>query len=150
MSRTYYTRGQTGQQLQIASSQALQRQIAAGTVNLHTRTEMLDLIVSDGRAQGIVTRDLVTGEIGATTGHAVVLASGGYGTVFHKSTLAKNSNATAAWRAHRRGALMASPSFIQFHPTALPVNSEWQSKTILMSESLRNDGRIWVPAKPGR
>ena len=149
VSRTYYTRGQTGQQLQIASSQALQRQIAAGTVNLHTRTEMLDLIVSDGRAQGIVTRDLVTGEIGATTGHAVVLASGGYGTVFHKSTLAKNSNATAAWRAHRRGALMASPSFIQFHPTALPVNSEWQSKTILMSESLRNDGRIWVPAKPG-
>lgn len=149
VSRTYYTRGQTGQQLQIASSQALQRQIAAGTVTLHTRHEMLDLIVADGRAQGIVARDLVTGRITATTGHAVVLATGGYGTVFHKSTLAKNSNATATWRAHRRGALLASPSFVQFHPTALPVNSTWQTKTTLMSESLRNDGRIWVPAKAG-
>lgn len=149
VSRTYYTRGQTGQQLQLASTQALQRQIAAGTVTLHTRHEMLDLIVDDGRAQGIIARDLVTGRITATTGHAVVLATGGYGTVFHKSTLARNSNATASWRAHRRGALMASPSFVQFHPTALPVNSQWQSKTTLMSESLRNDGRIWVPAKAG-
>ncbi|ODR27647.1 fumarate reductase/succinate dehydrogenase flavoprotein subunit [Mycolicibacterium porcinum] len=145
VSRTYYTRGQTGQQLQIAGSQALLRQVQAGTVNLHTRTEMLDVVVSDGRASGIVTRDLVTGEVKATTGHAVVLATGGYGNVFFRSTLARNSNATATWRAHVRGALFASPAFIQFHPTALPVNSEWQSKTILMSESLRNDGRIWVP-----
>ena len=149
VSRTYYTRGQTGQQLQIAASQALLRQVHAKTVNLHTRTEMLDVIVSDGRATGIVTRNLVTGEVRATTGHAVVLASGGYGNVFFRSTLAKNSNATATWRAHLRGALFASPSFIQFHPTALPVNSEWQSKTILMSESLRNDGRIWVPRTAG-
>lgn len=149
VSRTYYTRGQTGQQLQIASSQALLRQVAAGSVTLHTRTEMLDVIVEDGRACGIVTRNLVTGEIRATTGHAVVLATGGYGNVFFRSTLARNSNASATWRAHLRGALFASPAFIQFHPTALPVNSEWQSKTILMSESLRNDGRIWVPVRAG-
>ncbi|MCH5644708.1 fumarate reductase/succinate dehydrogenase flavoprotein subunit [Gordonia sp. ABSL49_1] len=147
VSRTYYTRGQTGQQLQVAASQALLRQVAAGTVTLHTRQEMLDLIVADGRAQGIITRDLVTGEISAQTAHAVVLATGGYGTVYFQSTLARNCNATASWRAHRRGALLASPSFIQFHPTALPVSAEWQSKTTLMSESLRNDGRIWVPRK---
>ncbi len=149
VSRTYYTRGQTGQQLQVASSAALLRQVQRGTVNLHARTEMLDLIVADGRAQGIVTRDLVTGEIRATTGHAVVLATGGYGSVYFHSTLAMLSNATATWRAHRRGALFASPSFVQFHPTALPVSSMWQSKTTLMSESLRNDGRIWVPMEPG-
>ena len=149
VSRTYYTRGQTGQQLQVAASQALLRQVRAGSVNLHTRSEMLDVIVADGRAVGVVTRDLVTGEVGATTGHAVVLATGGYGNVFFRSTLARNSNASATWRAHLRGALFASPAFIQFHPTALPVNSEWQSKTILMSESLRNDGRIWVPVRPG-
>ncbi len=149
VSRTYYTRGQTGQQLQVASSQALHRQVAAGTVTMHTRHEMLDLVVSDGRAQGIVTRDLRTGEIAATTAHAVVIATGGYGTVFYHSTLAMNCNATAAWRAHRQGALFGSPSFVQFHPTALPVDSAWQSKTTLMSESLRNDGRIWVPAKAG-
>jgi len=149
VSRTYYTRGQTGQQLQVAASQALHRQVAAGTVTMHTRHEMLDLVVADGRAQGIVTRDLVTGEITATTAHAVVVATGGYGTVFYHSTLAMNSNATAAWRAHRRGALFGSPSFVQFHPTTLPVDSAWQSKTTLMSESLRNDGRIWVPTKAG-
>ncbi|BBZ33282.1 fumarate reductase/succinate dehydrogenase flavoprotein subunit [Mycolicibacterium confluentis] len=149
VSRTYYTRGQTGQQLQIAASQALLRQVHAGSVNLHTRTEMLDLIVDHGVARGIVTRHLVTGEVRAWTGHAVVLATGGYGNVFYRSTLAKNSNASATWRAHLRGAVFASPAFIQFHPTALPVNSEWQSKTILMSESLRNDGRIWVPKKAG-
>lgn len=149
VSRTYYTRGQTGQQLQVAASQALLRQVAAGTVTLHTRQEMLDLIVADGRAQGIVVRDLVTGEIAAQTAHVVVLATGGYGTVFYQSTLARNSNASAAWRAHRRGAYLASPSFVQFHPTALPVNAPWQSKTTLMSESLRNDGRIWVPKTPG-
>lgn len=145
VSRTYYTRGQTGQQLQINSAQALQRQVARGTVKLHTRTEMLDLIVADGRAQGIVTRDLVTGEIKTWTAHAVILATGGYGSVFFHSTLAMNSNVTATWRAHKRGAYFASPAFIQFHPTALPVSSYWQSKTVLMSESLRNDGRIWVP-----
>mgnify|MGYP000868410789 FL=1 len=149
VSRTYYTRGQTGQQLQIAGAQALLRQVERGTVKLHTRHEMLDLIVADGRAQGVVVRDLVTGRISVTTGHAVVLATGGYGSVFFHSTLAMNSNATATWRAHCRGALFASPSFIQFHPTALPVSSHWQSKTTLMSESLRNDGRIWVPVTPG-
>ena len=149
VSRTYYTRGQTGQQLQIAGAQALLRQVERGTVKLHTRHEMLDLIVADGRAQGVVVRDLVTGQISITTGHAVVLATGGYGSVFFHSTLAMNSNATATWRAHRRGAFFASPSFIQFHPTALPVSSQWQSKTTLMSESLRNDGRIWVPVTPG-
>lgn len=149
VSRTYYTRGQTGQQLQVAASQALLRQVAKGSVTLHTRSEMLDLVMKDGRAQGIVVRDLTNGEIWAQTGHAVVLATGGYGNVFFKSTLAKNSNVTAAFRAHKRGALFASPSFIQFHPTALPLSSEWQSKTILMSESLRNDGRIWVPKAAG-
>ena len=149
VSRTYYTRGQTGQQLQIAGAQALLRQVERGTVKLHTRHEMLDLIVADGRAQGVVVRDLVTGRVSVTTGHAVVLAPGGYGSVFFHSTLAMNSNATATWRAHRRGAFFASPSFIQFHPTALPVSSHWQSKTTLMSESLRNDGRIWVPVTPG-
>ncbi|KHE73665.1 succinate dehydrogenase [Kocuria marina] len=149
VSRTYYTRGQTGQQLQVAAAQALLRQVSMGQVNLHTRTEMLDLIVVEGRAQGIVVRDLVTGKISAVTGDAVVLATGGYGNVYYRSTLAKNSNVTAAFRAHRRGALFANPCFIQFHPTALPVSSEWQSKTTLMSESLRNDGRIWVPVKAG-
>ncbi|MCG6567023.1 fumarate reductase/succinate dehydrogenase flavoprotein subunit [Tessaracoccus sp. ZS01] len=149
VSRTYYTRGQTGQQLQVAAAQALLRQVSRGTVRLHTRTEMLDLVVAEGRAQGIVTRDLVTGAVSFTPGHAVVLATGGYGSVYFHSTLAMNSNATATWRAHRRGALFASPSFVQFHPTALPVSSHWQSKTTLMSESLRNDGRIWVPVRPG-
>ena len=150
VSRTYYTQGQTGQQLQIADAQALLRQVERGTVKLHTRHEMLDLIVADGRAQGVVVRDLVTGRISITTGHAVVLATGGYGSVFFHSTLAMNSNATATWQAHRRGAFFASPSFIQFHPTALPVSSRWQSKTTLMSESLRNDGRIWVHYEIGR
>src|SRR5690606_15955062 len=124
------------------------RQVGKGTVRLHTRHEMLDLIVIDGRAQGIVVRDLVSGEIRPVMAHAVVLATGGYGNVYFKSTLAKASNATAAWRAHRRGALMANPSFIQFHPTSLPLTSRWQSKTTLMSESLRNDGRVWVPKDP--
>lgn len=148
VSRTYYTRGQTGQQLQIAGAQALQRQIAAGRVDLHTRHEMLDLIVDQGRCCGVVVRDLVSGTIWAQPAHAVILATGGYGNVFHDSTLAVNSNASAVWRAHQRGAHFASPSFVQFHPTALPKDSDWQSKTILMSESLRNDGRIWVPVQP--
>lgn len=147
VSRTYYTRGQTGQQLQVAAAQALQRQVDAGRVGLHTHAEMLDLIVIDGAARGIVTRNLVTGQVDTHLGDAVVLATGGYGSVYFHSTLAMNSNATAAWRCHRRGAYLASPSFVQFHPTALPVSGEWQSKTTLMSESLRNDGRIWVPAR---
>lgn len=149
VSRTYYTRGQTGQQLQVSASRSLQRQVAAGTVALHTHEEMLDLIIKDGAARGIVTRNLKTGEVRAETAHAVVLATGGYGNVFHRSTLAKNSNVTAAWRAVRRGAYFASPSYIQFHPTALPISHRWQSKTTLMSESLRNDGRIWVPKQAG-
>lgn len=149
VSRTYYTRGQTGQQLQLAGAQALQRQINRGTVKLHTRFEVLDFIVKDDRCQGVVVRNLVTGEITAHTAHAVILATGGYGNVYFDSTLAKNSNASASWRAHQRGAYFASPSFVQFHPTGLPKNSYWQSKTILMSESLRNDGRIWVPMKEG-
>lgn len=149
VSRTYYTRGQTGQQLQIAGSQALLRQVQRGTVTLHSRSEMLDLIVDDGVARGVVIRSLVTGEISALPAHAVVLATGGYGSVYFHSTLALNCNASASWRAVQRGAYLAHASFVQFHPTALPVSSHWQSKTILMSESLRNDGRIWVPATPG-
>ena len=137
VSRTYYTRGQTGQQLQIAGAQALLRQVERGTAKLHTRHEMLDLIVADGRAQGVVVRDLVTGRISVTTGHAVVLATGGYGSVFFHSTLAMNSNATATWRAHCRGALFASPRFIQSHPTALPVSYHWQSKTPLLVPAQR-------------
>lgn len=149
VSRTYYARGQTGQQLQVAGSQALLRQVDAGTVTLRTRHEMLDLVMDEGRVAGVVMRNLITGRVTAHTAHAVVLSTGGYGNIYYYSTLAKNSNASAAWRAVQRGALIASPSFIQFHPTALPVSSKWQSKTILMSESLRNDGRIWVPAKAG-
>lgn len=149
VSRTYYSRGQTGQQLQVAATQALLRQVGSGAVRLHTRHEMLDLVVDEVGCHGVVVRDLVTGRIRAETGHAVVLATGGYGTVFRDSTLAVNSNASAVWRAHQRGALFASPSFVQFHPTALPKDSRWQSKTILMSESLRNDGRVWVPREAG-
>jgi len=149
VSRTYYARGQTGQQLQVASAQALQRQVARGTVDLHVRTEMLDLIVDDGVCRGVVVRDLVTGQVWAQPAHAVVLATGGYGSVYFHSTLAMNSNATAVWRAVRRGAQLAHASFVQFHPTALPISTHWQSKNILMSESLRNDGRVWVPTTPG-
>ncbi|MFP4233741.1 MAG: fumarate reductase/succinate dehydrogenase flavoprotein subunit [Nitriliruptoraceae bacterium] len=149
VSRTFYARGQTGQQLQIAGSQQLLKEVGAGRVTLHTRMEMLDLIVADGRAAGIVARDMVSGEVVPFTAHAVVLATGGYGNVYFKSTLAKSSNVTATWRAHRRGALFANPCFVQFHPTSLPVSNEWQSKTTLMSESLRNDGRVWVPKVAG-
>ena len=149
VSRTYYSRGQTGQQLQVATSSALMRQVGAGHVELWVRHEVLDVLVVDGRAAGVITRDLRTGAIRVHRAHAVVLATGGYGNLYFHSTLAKNSNATAIWRAHRAGAAFASPSFIQFHPTALPVSSPWQSKTTLMSESLRNDGRIWVPTAPG-
>lgn len=149
VSRTYYTRGQTGQQLQLATTAALYRQIGAGHVEIFTHSDLVDLIVEDNKCQGVVMRNLITGELTTHTGHATVLATGGYGNVYHMSTLAKNSNASAIMRAYELGAYMASPSFVQFHPTGLPVNSTWQSKTILMSESLRNDGRIWTPKKKG-
>ena len=153
VSRTYYTRGQTGQQLQLSTASALTRQIHLGNVEVFTHSDMVDLIVSDDangrRCKGIVTRNLLTGELEAHTGHAVLLATGGYGNVYEMSTLAKNSNAGAMMRAYEQGAYIASPSFIQFHPTGLPINAEWQSKTILMSESLRNDGRIWAPKEKG-
>ena len=147
--RTFYARGQTGQQLLLGAYQALSRQIAAGNVEMHARTEMLDLLVVDGRARGIVARDLITGRVSTHFADAVVLASGGYGNVFHLSTNAKNSNATAAWRAHRRGAYFANPGFTQIHPTCIPRSGDHQSKLTLMSESLRNDGRIWVPSTKG-
>ncbi|CAG7647170.1 fumarate reductase/succinate dehydrogenase flavoprotein subunit [Actinacidiphila bryophytorum] len=149
VSRTFYARGQTGQQLLLGAYQALSRQIAAGNVEMHARTEMLDLIVVDGRARGIVARDLVSGEITTHFADAVVLASGGYGNVFYLSTNAMNSNATAIWRAHRRGAHFANPCFTQIHPTCIPRTGDHQSKLTLMSESLRNDGRIWVPRAAG-
>ena len=149
VSRTFYARGQTGQQLLLGAYQALSRQIDAGNVEMHPRTEMLDLIVVDGRARGIVARDLVTGELRTHLADAVVLATGGYGNVFYLSTNAKGSNASAIWRAHKRGAYMANPCFTQIHPTCIPRTGEHQGKLTLMSESLRNDGRIWVPATKG-
>ncbi|MBL4889717.1 MAG: fumarate reductase/succinate dehydrogenase flavoprotein subunit, partial [Candidatus Lindowbacteria bacterium] len=145
VSRTFYARGQTGQQLLIGAYQALERQIGLGTVTMHTRTEMLDIIVVDGRARGIVIRNMVTGEISSHVADAVVLATGGYGNVFYLSTNAMGCNATAAWRAYKRGAAFANPCYTQIHPTCIPVSGEYQSKLTLMSESLRNDGRIWVP-----
>ncbi|MEV8097615.1 fumarate reductase/succinate dehydrogenase flavoprotein subunit [Kitasatospora sp. NPDC085879] len=147
--RTFYARGQTGQQLLLGAYQALSRQIAGGGVEMHPRTEMLDLVVAGGRARGIVARDLVTGEVTTHLADAVVLATGGYGNVFHLSTNAKNSNATAVWRAHRRGAYFGNPCFTQIHPTCIPRSGDHQSKLTLMSESLRNDGRIWVPKAAG-
>jgi succinate dehydrogenase / fumarate reductase flavoprotein subunit len=147
VSRTFYARGQTGQQLLIGAYQALERQVAAGTVRCYTRHEMLELIVVDGRARGIIVRDLVTGEIETYFADVVVLASGGYGNVFFLSTNAMGSNVTATWRAHRKGAYMANPCYTQIHPTCIPVTGAHQSKLTLMSESLRNDGRIWVPKK---
>jgi succinate dehydrogenase / fumarate reductase, flavoprotein subunit len=149
LSRTFYARGQTGQQLLLGAYQALQRQVAAGSVQVDAHTEMLDLIVVDGRARGIVTRNLRTGKIESHLGDAVVLCTGGYGNVFYLATYAKNSNATAIWRAHKRGALFANPCYTQIHPTCIPVTGEYQSKLTLMSESLRNDGRVWVPKQTG-
>jgi succinate dehydrogenase / fumarate reductase, flavoprotein subunit len=149
VSRTFYARGQTGQQLLLGAYQALCRQIAEGNVAYHGRTEMLDLVVVDGQARGIVVRDLRDGRIYSMTADAVILATGGYGNVFFLSTNAKMSNATAIWRAHKRGALFANPCFTQIHPTCIPVSSHHQSKLTLMSESLRNDGRIWVPKNKG-
>jgi len=145
--RTFYARGQTGQQLLIGAYQSLERQVAAGTVTMHTRHEMLELIVKDGKARGIVTRDMVTGAIEAWTGDAVVLATGGYGNVFFLSTNAMGCNNTAAWRCHRKGAYFGNPCYTQIHPTCIPVHGTSQSKLTLMSESLRNDGRIWVPKR---
>ena len=145
VSRTFYARGQTGQQLLLGAYQALAKQVAAGAVELHTRTELVDVVLKDGRACGIVTRDLVSGEIASHSGHAVVLATGGYGNVYYLSTNAMACNVTAAWRAHRKGAYFANPCYTQIHPTCIPASDEFQSKLTLMSESLRNDGRIWVP-----
>jgi succinate dehydrogenase / fumarate reductase flavoprotein subunit len=145
VSRTFYARGQTGQQLLIGAYQAMERQVAAGTVTQYTRHEMLELVVVEGKARGIIARDLVTGEIETHLADVVVIASGGYGNVFFLSTNAMGSNVTAAWRAHRKGAYMANPCYTQIHPTCIPVSGEHQSKLTLMSESLRNDGRIWVP-----
>jgi succinate dehydrogenase / fumarate reductase flavoprotein subunit len=149
VSRTFYARGQTGQQLLLGAYQALERQVAAGTVKQFPRTEMLDLVVVDGRARGIVFRDLVTGRVASAAADAVVLATGGYGNVFYLSTNARGSNATAIWRAHRKGAFFANPCYTQIHPTCIPRAGEYQSKLTLMSESLRNDGRVWVPKQPG-
>ncbi len=147
--RTFYAQGQTGQQLLLGTYAALNRQIKAGRVEMFSRHELMDVVVIDGRAAGVIIRDLVTGEIQRHSAHAVILASGGYAKIYYLSTLAMGSNATAIWKAHKRGALMANPSFVQVHPTSLPPLGMHQSKLTLMSESLRNDGRIWVPARPG-
>ena len=145
VSRTFYAKGQTGQQCLLGCYSSLNRQIKKGNVKMFPRREMLDLVVVDGKARGIITRNLITGEIERHGAHAVVLASGGYGTIYYLSTLAVNSNASAAWKAHKKGAFFANPGFIQIHPTCVPQLNEFQSKLTLMSESLRNDGRVWVP-----
>jgi succinate dehydrogenase / fumarate reductase flavoprotein subunit len=149
VSRTFYARGQTGQQLLLGAYQALMRQVDKGTVKIFARREMLDVVIVDGQARGIVVRNLTTGEIERYEGHAVLLCTGGYGTAYYLSTNAVNSNVTAAWRAHKRGAFFANPCFTQIHPTCIPVSGTHQSKLTLMSESLRNDGRVWVPKKAG-
>ncbi|KKO91551.1 MULTISPECIES: fumarate reductase/succinate dehydrogenase flavoprotein subunit [Sphingobacterium] len=149
VSRTFYARGQTGQQLLLGAYQALMRQVGKGTVQLFTRHEMLDVVVIDGKARGVIVRNLDTGDIERHAAHTVVLATGGYGKIYYLSTLAMGCNGSAIWRAHKKGALMASPSWIQIHPTSLPQSGSYQSKLTLMSESLRNDGRIWVPMKEG-
>ncbi|MEC8933247.1 MAG: fumarate reductase/succinate dehydrogenase flavoprotein subunit [Candidatus Latescibacterota bacterium] len=149
VSRTFYARGQTGQQLLLGAYSALMRQVAAGGVEIFPRHEMLDLVVAEGRARGIITRNLVTGEIRSWVADAVRLCTGGYGNAFYLSTNAKGSNVTATWRAHRRGALFANPCFTQIHPTCIPVSGSYQAKLTLMSESLRNDGRVWVPKQGG-
>ncbi len=149
VSRTFYAQGQTGQQLLIGAYQALSRQIGLGKVQMFPRTEMMELVMKDGKARGIIVRDLISGEISAHSGHAVVLASGGYGNVYFLSTNAMGSNVTAAYRAHKKGAFFANPCYTQIHPTCIPVSGSYQSKLTLMSESLRNDGRVWVPKKKG-
>ena len=147
--RTFYAAGQTGQQLLIGAYQALERQVALGTVEMHARHEMVELVIIDGKARGIIARNLVTGELERHFAHAVLLCTGGYGNVFYLSTNAMGSNVTAAWKAHKQGAYFANPCFTQIHPTCIPVSGDHQSKLTLMSESLRNDGRIWVPSKEG-
>ena len=148
VSRTFYAKGQTGQQLLLGAYSAMSRQIAAGKIQMFPRREMLDLVIIDGKARGIIVRNLVTGEIERYQGDAVLLCTGGYGNVFYLSTNAKNSNVTAAWRCYKRGALFANPCYTQIHPTCIPVSGEYQSKLTLMSEGLRNDGRVWVPKNP--
>lgn len=145
VSRTFYAKGQTGQQLLIGAYQALSRQISTGAVKMYNRHEMMDLVVVDGKARGIIARNLLTGELERHSAHCVLLATGGYGNVFYLSTNAMGSNTSAAWRAVKRGALMANPCFTQIHPTCIPQSGDYQSKLTLMSESLRNDGRVWVP-----
>src|ERR671928_2032584 len=147
--RTFYAAGQTGQQLLIGAYQALERQVALGNVKMYARHEMLELVVIDGKARGIICRNLITGKLERHFGHAVILASGGYGNVFYLSTNAMGCNTTAIWKAHKKGAYFGNPCFTQIHPTCIPVTGEHQSKLTLMSESLRNDGRIWVPLRQG-
>jgi succinate dehydrogenase / fumarate reductase flavoprotein subunit len=149
VSRTFYSSGQTGQQCLLGAYSSLNRQIKSGNVTMYPRREMLDIVLIDGKARGIITRNLITGEIERHAAHAVVLATGGYGTIYYLSTLAVNSNASAAWKAHKKGAFFANPSFIQIHPTCVPQLNEFQAKLTLMSESLRNDGRVWVPKIKG-
>ena len=149
VSRTFYAKGQTGQQCILGAYSSLNRQIDAGTVTMYSRRDVLDIVVVDGKARGIITRNLVTGKIERHSAHAVVLATGGYGTIYYLSTLALNSNGTAAWKAYKKGAYFANPSFVQIHPTSIPVLNDYQAKLTLMSESLRNDGRVWVPKQKG-
>src|ERR671925_559587 len=149
VSRTFYARGQTGQQLLLGAYQSMMRQVEKGTVSLFPNREMLDVVIVNGQARGIICRNLITGEIEPHAGHAVLLCTGGYGTAYYLSTNAVNSNVTAAWRAHKRGAFFANPCFTQIHPTCIPVSGDYQSKLTLMSESLRNDGRVWVPKRSG-
>ncbi len=149
VSRTFYSKGQTGQQCLLGAYSSLNRQINRGNVTMYPRREILDLVLIDGKARGVIARNLITGETERHGAHAVVLATGGYGTIYYLSTLAINSNASAAWKAYKKGAFFANPSFIQIHPTSIPQLNKFQSKLTLMSESLRNDGRIWVPAKKG-
>src|SRR5579859_605216 len=149
VSRTFYARGQTGQQLLLGAYQALERQVQAGKVTVFAHHEMLELVVVDGRARGIIERNMESGEITAHVADAVVLATGGYGNTFFLSTNAKGCNTTANWRAYKKGAAFANPCYTQIHPTCIPVSGDYQSKLTLMSESLRNDGRVWVPRKPG-
>ena len=147
VSRTFYARGQTGQQLLLGAYQALSRQVKKGNVEMYPRMEMFNLVMVDGKARGIIARDVITGKLERFSAHAVVLASGGYGNVFFLSTMAMGANASAAWQCYKKGALFGNPCFVQIHPTCIPVHGEYQSKLTLMSESLRNDGRIWVPKK---
>ena len=147
VSRTFYAKGQTGQQLLLGAYSAMNRQIARGKIEMFNRHEMLDVVIVDGKARGIIARNLITGEIERHSAHAVVIGTGGYGNVYFLSTNAMGSNATAAWKIHKKGAYFANPCFTQIHPTCIPRSGDYQSKLTLMSESLRNDGRIWVPAK---